>query len=429
VALGADGANCRRSLQLRTHPRVTVPDLVSRTRLLVLLTALLVASLAATSAADAARRKVPFGFFGIVLPAEMGDPQLVSDSALEQQMALMARSGVESVRVQFGWPRVEAAHGAYNWTASDRLVASAARHRLAVVANVWTTPQWASESPNDPVYWRFPPRDPERYAELMRQFVLRYGPRGNFWTANPSLPRVPIRQWQIWNEQMAPWFWDSRPWYASYTPLLKVAYRSIHGADQRAKVVAGSLVAVGGSHVRPGGYTQWDGMRDLYRAGGKGHFDVIAVHPFTNNPRSVRDTIWRTLEIVRRVRAEMRRRGDRRKPIILTELTWPAAVGKVPRSTLLGLETTPRGQVARLKAVYRRLAQLRRRLRVTQAHWYAWATQYDANSPQSDVTFRFSGLTRFRGGAFSPMPILKTYASTAARYQGCRKTSNARRCR
>jgi hypothetical protein len=293
---------------------------------------------------------------------------------------------------------------------------------------VWTTPRWASSQPGHPVYWRYPPRQPGLYAEIMRQFVLRYGPRGSFWAANPSVPRVPIREWQIWNEQMAPWFWASRPWHRSYTPLLRAAYRSIHGADRRAKVVAGSLVAVGGGHVRRGGYTQMDGIRDLYRSGAKRYFDVIAVHPFTNNPRSVSDTVWRTLEIVRRVRVQMRRRGDRHKPIILTELTWPAAVGKVPRRALLGLETTPRGQAARLRAVYHRLVRMRRKLGVTETYWYSWATQYDANSPQGDVTFRFSGLNRIRSGVFSRMPILRTYAATAARYQGCRKSSNARRC-
>ena len=50
----------------------------------------------------------------------------------------------------------------------------------------------------------------------------------------------------------------------------------------------------------------------------------------------------------------MRKHGDGRKPIILTELTWPAAVGKVPKRALLGLETTTSGQVARLKAAYRK---------------------------------------------------------------------------
>jgi hypothetical protein len=256
----------------------------------------------------------------------------------------------------------------------------------------------------------------------MRQMVQRYGPRGTFWAANPAIPKVPIRQWQIWNEQMAPWFWDSKPWARSYVRMLKVVYRTIHRADRGAKVVAGSFVAIGD-------YTQWVGMRDFYRAGAKGYFDVIAVHPFTNDARSVKDTIWRMLEIVRRVRGQMKKRGDGRKPIILTELTWPAAVGKVPKRRLLGLETTPKGQQKRLRAAYVRLAKVRRKMRITQAYWFAWATPYDDNTHLSDVSYRFAGLNKYAGGVFTRMPILSTYTSVAARYQGCRKSSNARRCR
>ena len=141
------------------------------------------------------------------------------------------------------------------------------------------------------------------------------------------------------------------------------------------------------------------------------------------------ETVKQMLKIVRRVRAEMRRRGDARKPIIITELTWPASVGKIPEDALLGLETTARGQVQRMKGAYGQLAKLRRKLRVTEVYWYTWATQYDTAGSSSVVTFRFSGLTRFSGGAFSPMPILRTYAGLAAKYQGCRKSDNARRCR
>jgi hypothetical protein len=384
--------------------------------------ATVVAAMSATPAM-AAKRKVPFGFFGTVLNVEATNPSSVSDAELDQQMALMARSGVESLRVFFPWSDIEKQRqGVFNWARADREVAAAARHRIMILANVLTTPVWASERPNAEYPLRFPPRQPGLYAEFMRQLIQRYGPKGTFWAQNPGVPKVPIRNWQIWNEQMAPWFWSSRPWARSYTKMLKVAYRTIKRADRRATVVAGSFVGVGP-------YTQWAGVRDLYRAGAKRYFDQIAVHPFTNNPKSVKDTIWRTLEILRRVRAQMRKRRDGRKRIILTELTWPAAVGRVPKRRLLGLETTARGQVKRLSASYKRLAKVRRKMRIAQAYWFAWATPYDDNTPQSDVSYRFAGLNRFADGVFSPLPILRTYSKVAAKYEGCRKSANARRCR
>lgn len=391
-----------------------------RFALLVTLIALLAAAIAATPA-DAAKRKVPFGFFGTAMSPELSDPGQVSDAALAAQMGLMARSGVESVRAYFNWGRIQPSPGSFDWRVSDRLVGGAARRRLALTANVMITPAWASSRPQSSTPHLYAPADPRVLARFMRKLVLRYGPRGTFWTANPDLPRVPVRQWQLYNEQMASWMWKSRPWARTYTRLLKAAYPAIHRADRGAKVVAGSLVHVGR-------FSPWDGMTALYRAGAKRYFDVVAIHPFTNDSGSVRRTVNQVIDIIDFVRDRMRAAHDARKPVILTELTWSAAVGRVPERVLTGLETTSKGQVARMKAVYRRLAKVRRKHRIAEAYWYTWATQYDGNSEQ-DPSFRFAGLTRWRGGVFSPMPILRTYAQLAARYEGCRKTSNVRRCR
>ena len=65
---------------------------------------------------------------------------------------------------------------------------------------------------------------------------------------------------------------------------------------------------------------------------------------------------------------------------------------------------------------------------MTQAYWYTWATQYDRKSPASVMSFRYAGPTRLRSGVFSPLPILRTFTQTARKYQGCRKSANARRC-
>ncbi len=389
-----------------------------RPMLLLTLFALVAATVAATPA-EAAKRKVPFGFFGTVLQPDSADvPPLV----LERQMALMSTSGVETVRATFSWARIEPSRGVYDWSRIDSLVRAAATHRLELLANVMEAPEWAQGRDVSRYPTGTPPKSAQAYAGFIRQLVMRYGPKGTFWGQNPTTPRVPIRQWQIWNEQMAPWFWSKRPWARSYTKALKASYQVIHRADRGATVVAGSFVAIAG-------YTQWRGIKDLYRAGAKRYFDTIAVHPFTNDPNSVRASVDRMLEIVRRVRAEMRKRGDGRKPIILTELTWPAAIGKVPKARLLGLETTSRGQKARMKAAYHRLVKVKRRLRISQAYWFSWATAYDAKSSFTDVSYRFTGLTRRRGNVFSPMPILRTYTSLAAKYEGCRKGEDARRCR
>jgi hypothetical protein len=387
---------------------------------LVLALAVLAAGLGA-SPALAAKRKVPFGMFGAVMNAEMGDESATPGPVLDQQMDLMARSGVESVRTYFSWQGIERTQGNYDWSKPDRIVGTAARHGLSLLASVQDTPRWASTRPDNHFSSLYAPKDPDMFGSFMGQFVRRYGPKGSFWTANPQIPRVPIRQWQIWNEQVAPWFWRTRPWAKSYVKILKSAYKAIHKADRRAKVVPGAFVGITD-------YDPWDGMRDLYRAGGKRYFDMVAVHPFAVNAKSTRAAVARTFEIGKLVRRWMRRYHDARKPMIWTEVTWPAAIGRIPKRALLGFETTAAGQRARLKGLYSKLARVGRRQRITQAYWFQWATQYDATGPDSVMAFRYSGLTKVSGTVFSPTALLRTYTKVAARYQGCRKSSNARRC-
>jgi polysaccharide biosynthesis protein PslG len=382
--------------------------------------ALLVA-VAAAGPAQAAKRSVPFGFFGTVLDPVAGDPASVSNQALDSQLGLMARSGVESLRVTFGWDQVEPAAGRFNFAATDRLAADSARHGIALLANLVYTPMWASSHPSGLYPFRYAPTSPQLFATFAQALVQRYGPHGTFWRLNRGLPADPIREWQIWNEQAFDVFWATLPWAPNYTRLLRAAYTSIHRADHGAKVVAGSLVATNR-------YTQWAQMSDLYKAGAKRSFDVVAVHPFTDGSIPVSQSVSRVVTIVTKVRNVMRSHGDARKPIILTEMTWPGAVGFVKRSRLLGLETTPHGEILRLQAVYKYLATHRQQTGVSQAYWYTWASTFNANDPQSDVGYRFAGLTRFSNGAFTVQPVLHSYARSAAQYEGCKKSSNAHKC-
>ena len=368
-----------------------------------------------------AKRSAPFGLFGTVLDPQETDPTTVSSAALDAQMGLMARSGVESVRVTFGWDQIEPLPGTYDWAASDRIVADAAQHGLELLPNLLYTPAWASTHPTSPIAYRYGPTRPSLFAQFASAVVARYGPRGSFWKLNPTLPRDPVGEWQIWNEQAFNVFWASSPWPRTYTALLRAAYTAIHHADRGAQVVAGSLAAVGHEN-------QWDEMRSLYAAGARRYFDVISVHPFTIDPSSVKDTIQRMLELVGKVRAVMRHNHDGHKPIILTEMSWPGAIGSVARNRLLGLETTPSGERKRLAAAYTYLSEHWRTTGIRQAYWYTWASTFNRNDPQSDVSFDFSGLTDFKSGVFQREPALATYASTAARFEGCRKSENATKC-
>ena len=258
------------------------------------------------------------------------------------------------------------------------------------------SPGWASLKPLSFQRGFYGPKDPQTYADLMRALIARYGPRGTFWAANPGLPRVPIRDWQIWNEEAANFFWIQQPWPETYTVLLRAAYTAIHHADPGAKVVAGSLVGVGSD-------TPWAEMKALYAAGAKRYFDEISIHPFTIDPNSVTNTVNRVITIINLVRAQMRRNGDAHKPIIITELAWPAAIGHVAKNRLLGLETTTKGESLRLTAAYKTLGREHAKLGLTHVYWFTWASFFNPHDPLSDVSYDFAGLMRFKAPAtFTP---------------------------
>lgn len=394
------------------------PLVLRATRRVSLGAVLVAATLAAVPATATARRTVPANFFAVVMPPLMvGQP----DAVLDRQLGLMASSGVEAVRISIAWAQLEPVRGLYQFAALDSLVRASAKHHLHAVINVAYTPVWASTRPNDPQGMRFPPKNVGDFASLMHLLVLRYGPGGSFFAANPTLPRDPVREWQLWNEEDAPWYWNDKQWWRGYTQLLKASYPAIHRVDRHAVVVAGSLVA--SSYQE----SPWVALTQLYRAGAKRYFDSVSVHPFTDATSTVALSMNHLVTIVQRMRAVMRRFHDARKPLIITEMQWSAAAGKIPAAADLGFETSASGQARRLSAAYTLLARRRATLGVTQVYWSTWATDYQALGDMSDMTFRFTGLVRYdyATGVFTPLPLLATYARVAAKLEGCRKGPTA----
>jgi hypothetical protein len=249
------------------------------------------------------------------------------------------------------------------------------------------------------------PADPSTFADYLNALIARYGPRGNFWPANPDLPKLPIREWQLFNEPTRHCGQENQRAHRSYLPVLRVGYRAVHAADRRAKVVLAGLHNI-----------SWTALADLYRHGAKRYFDAAAIHVYTSS-------VSRVLEVLRLNRGVMRRFRDRRKPIYVTEMGWTSARGKVPPNKQFGPETTLRGQARLLVTTYRALIRQRRKLGIERTYWFTWATP-----ERGDSTFYFAGLVKVAGSAFTPKPALRAFTRVARRYEGCRKRSDARRC-
>jgi len=129
---------------------------------------------------------------------------------------------------------------------------------------------------------------------------------------------------------------------------------------------------------------------------------------------------------VRAFRKQMRRGGARRKPVWLTEATWPAGKGRVSRpatSWQRSWYTTDRGMAQRVGDLYRLAIKNQRKLKLRKVVWYTWSSQYSAND-----LFDYAGLNLLSRGVSEQRPALAAYAASARRYEGCAKTATGR-CR
>jgi hypothetical protein len=366
----------------------------------LLLLAVVAVLLAASPTAEAAPRRVPQGFYGVMWDrAATAAP----DSQQAALWNLMARSGVETVRTEFLWARAQPVGGEPpSFAETDRVVALAAARNIKLLPVIARTPVWAARDPSRGL--ASPPARVEDYVAFLEALVRRYGPDGSFWSERPDLPRRPLREWQIWNEPHLDYYWDSGGrWAREYAALLRASNAALKRADPGSVTVLAGLADF-----------VWDHFDRLYRAGIRGNYDVAAVNFFTRRPALV----LRGLRLVRRA---LRRGGEPRKRIWLTETTWPASKGRVDKrraSWQRQWETTDRGMARRLGRFYALAARARRRLRLDRVYWYTWASAYH----DGDL-FDYAGLVQFAGDSFSPRPALLAYARSARRGQGCRKTA------
>jgi hypothetical protein len=346
-------------------------------RMLALALVLFVAAAAPAGAA------VPRDWLGVAVDG----PLIDSPEEHAGEWPRIAASGAASVRVAFYWREGQPlGPWAVDFGVYDGPVLAAARRGLGVLPVVFAAPPWARSDPGDAAS---PPRDPADYAAFLTVLVGRYGPRGSLWDEHPEVRARPIRAWQLWNEPNLRGFWSQQPFAKRYVRLLKVASGALRTADPGARSILAGL---------PNG---WNALRRIYQAGGRRFFDAAAIHPYTARA----DRVPRFVLAARHV---MREFGDRRKPVWVTEMSWPAAKGRAKDP--IGIATDDRGQARRLRRGLTALAAARRRLLVRRVYWYTWLS---AESRES--VFAWSGLRRLHDGAVISTPALRAFRATAQR--------------
>ena len=341
---------------------------------------MLLAALLALALAASAQAAAPREFFGVMVDG----PALGPDVDLGAESRLMARSGVGTQRVAFYWRAMQPAEdGPIDFSETDRIVGAAARSGLRVFPTVVRAPAWAAGGDD---HEGAVPTDPSTYAAFAAELVRRYGRGGSFWSGGGRV--LPIVSWQVWNEPDIGRYWQGRPWPKTYVSLLRAAGPAIKAVDPAAQVVAAGLTN-----------ESWKDLKRLYDAGARGLFDAAAIHPFSRRPSNV-------MKIVRLARGVMRKAGDARRPLVLSEISWSSGKG---RSTFnYGWETSERGQASRIRQILPKLAGARRKLGLQAIYWYTWLSPPVGD----DESFSYAGLRRMRRGKPVSKPALRAFSAT-----------------
>ena len=262
----------------------------------------------------------------------------------------MGQGRVGTLRVNLAWGSVQSGPGApYDWSHYDPVIAGAARNGIGILATVYSSPTWAEPTPE------YPPLGSRltQFEDFVRAAVRRYGTNGSFWREHSDLPKIPITEWQLWNEPNSPLFWKPRPDPAGYLTLLRAFDGAVHGADPDAHILLGGLFP-----TPAGGITMRGFMAALYRAKAEGLFDAAAIHAYAANPES-------TLNFTGDLRSVMDRFGDSGSGIWITEVGW--ATGGQPS----GLTVGPARQAEYLTRTFELASRERERLGLDGVIWYS----------------------------------------------------------
>ncbi len=314
------------------------------------LTLILALALTAVSP-SVAQAYLPSGFIGV-------SPQSPASSS---DFALMREAGIDSVRLPLVWSAVQSENPAVaepDWSGFDREVGLAAESGIRAMPFVFGSPEWAAPQPID-----LPVRSAWQrwgWSTFLRAAEHRYGPRGSFWKENPELPFLPIRNWEIWNEENIVTF-NGRPDPVGFASLIRISGRILHHVDPGSKVILGGLF--GRPLQIPPNVGSGDFLSRVYRARNvKQYFDGVALHPYVARARAM----GAQLANLRRI---MRVHNDGGTPIYVTELGWGSSSG--PTRWERGLW----GQADQLSQAFALLSANRVRWGVAGAWWFTWSDE------------------------------------------------------
>jgi len=261
-------------------------------------------------------------FYGVNVQAVFRGPRADWD----RNLSAMRSGGLQLARIDARWQNVEPrppqrGRHLYSWAHYDRIVQMLASHGLRWLPIVDYSTTWTAATPGFK-YSSVAPSHLRDFVAYARAFAARYGRGGSFWHSHPELPRLPVTEYEIWNEENSTIFWHEQQDAPERYADLFVATRSvIAGVDPHARVIVGGLALVNPPHTMDEiGFLE---RMYLHRPELRGTVAGVALHPYQY---TLADTYMRLAKF----RLALDRIDSPSVPIEVTEVGWPTT--SIPES-------------------------------------------------------------------------------------------------
>ena len=237
------------------------------------------------------------------------------DNRLAKDLARSENFGADQLRLDISWAIIEPEPGVYDWTLTDRLLGSTKAKGINVLGVIGFAPEW-SHNPDRSV-------KPDLFAEFVDLAAQRYAGK--------------VAAWEIWNEPNQTRSWLAKPDPRAYARLFEAASAPIRTHDPKAKILMGSLAPAvddpDGIEISPITF-----LKGVYEAKiDRSSYDVVSVHPFSYPALPSGDEEWNTFNRLPDIYRVVKRNGDGKKPLWLTE--YGARTGTSSRSVSLKRQT------------------------------------------------------------------------------------------
>jgi hypothetical protein len=141
-------------------------------------------------------------------------------------MEFLEDTGIDLLRISFGWDGIEGEKDVYDWLFWDEYVSTAVdSFGVTLIPYICYTPLWNSTTDDPDNSWHYPPKDYDEFGEFVFDLVSRYKDK--------------IKTWELWNEPDIWIFWAGD--HDGFSKLIKIGSEAVRRADPEAKVVLGGL--------------------------------------------------------------------------------------------------------------------------------------------------------------------------------------------